>query len=233
MKKKIFLGTIIVLVVFLGGAGWWYYDHLQIVKSPERVVKSFYDKWLSYEGNPLADRLYQNNRLMTPEFAKVIDRLAGDFVQSGIDPILCAEGKPISFELKPMVSTDELSTIGLVEKFSATEKTVMVDLVKTGEAWAIDSIRCESMVGGRSSNSTLSAPAETLVGDYIKTNINMLSPKPAVLGGKFYVTSISFSDNETALVKYEDGHVALEAEVKFTIGDMEEVQILQFAVLNQ
>lgn len=56
--------------------------------------------------------------------------------------------------------------------------------------------------------------------EYIRDNINELSPEKAVLGGTFYVTDIKFNDN-TAIVDYEDGHIALRAyvEFKFSGGD--------------
>ena len=47
---------------------------------------------------------------------------------------------------------------------------------------------------------------------YLRQNISTLSPESAVLGGTFYVTSITWLDDESVLVEYEDGHIALKAE---------------------
>jgi hypothetical protein len=47
---------------------------------------------------------------------------------------------------------------------------------------------------------------------YLRQNISLLSPESAVLGGTFYVTSVTWSDDGLALVEYEDGHIALKAE---------------------
>lgn len=45
---------------------------------------------------------------------------------------------------------------------------------------------------------------------YIRSHISELSTENAVLGGTFYVTDIEWQNNGTALVSYEDGHIALQ-----------------------
>jgi hypothetical protein len=45
---------------------------------------------------------------------------------------------------------------------------------------------------------------------YIRANVNNLSPTPAVLGGTFVVTDIEWEDDTTAIVSYEDGHIAMK-----------------------
>ncbi|MBN2854103.1 hypothetical protein JXK06_01040 [Patescibacteria group bacterium] len=52
--------------------------------------------------------------------------------------------------------------------------------------------------------------------NYLKENISNFSPAEAVLGGTFYITEINWSeDGSVAQIKYEDGHIALEAEALF------------------
>lgn len=63
---------------------------------------------------------------------------------------------------------------------------------------------------------------------FLKDNISTLSPDKEVLGGKFYVTSISWLGSDKALIEYEDGHIALKAEVIFTRG----LEIASFSVLE-
>jgi len=58
-----------------------------------------------------------------------------------------------------------------------------------------------------------------LVDAYIRENIGTLSPEPAVLGGSYYVTELSYLDADTALVLYEDGHVVHTAEMDFSVSD--------------
>lgn len=58
---------------------------------------------------------------------------------------------------------------------------------------------------------------QELVSEYISENISDLSPEEAVLGGSFYLTGIRFTDDNTAVIDYEDGHIALNAAVKFSV----------------
>lgn len=73
---------------------------------------------------------------------------------------------------------------------------------------------------------------ETAVRDYIKKNISTLSPVEAVLGGKFYVTSISFTGPDSCAVNYEDGHISLTANASFKINSSGSVEISSFKVVE-
>lgn len=66
---------------------------------------------------------------------------------------------------------------------------------------------------------------------YIRAHVSELSPTPAVLGGTFYVTDIEWEDDDTAVVSYEDGHVALRGrtEIREENGD---VTVGTFTVLE-
>ncbi len=67
--------------------------------------------------------------------------------------------------------------------------------------------------------------------DYIKEHISELSPEKEILGGKFYVTEIHFNDH-IGIVKYEDGHIALEAEFHFTIDPFGRIKITDFKIIK-
>lgn len=78
------------------------------------------------------------------------------------------------------------------------------------------------------------APAVAyLVRAYLEKNISSLSPEKEVLGGKFYLTNLEFSDNQTAVVSFEDGHNAFVGLFKFTINEPEQVESLGFEILNK
>lgn len=51
--------------------------------------------------------------------------------------------------------------------------------------------------------------------NYLIENISELSPIKEVLGGTFYITGFSWSNENEVSVQYEDGHIALEADVLF------------------
>jgi len=70
------------------------------------------------------------------------------------------------------------------------------------------------------------------VENYIRNNISNLSEEKAVLGGTFYVTKIIFFDSGRALVNYEDGHIALVALTKYSVGNDQKVNITSFKNLS-
>ncbi len=58
---------------------------------------------------------------------------------------------------------------------------------------------------------------QNLVVKYLENNISELSPEKEVLGGKFYLTSIDFVSDNQAVATYEDGHIALTANIIFSV----------------
>lgn len=81
-------------------------------------------------------------------------------------------------------------------------------------------------------DTSLSPAKQNMVAEYIRENINELSPDKAVLGGTFMVESIDFEDPNNCTVAYEDGHIALSAEVNFDILPSNEIVINSFQVKN-
>lgn len=71
---------------------------------------------------------------------------------------------------------------------------------------------------------------EELVEEYVKNHIHDLSPEREVLGGTFYVTKITFGAPGTAVVAYEDGHIALVADITYTVSGAHDVTITNFNV---
>jgi len=77
----------------------------------------------------------------------------------------------------------------------------------------------------------LTLDEQSMVEQYLRNNISQLSPTKEVLGGKFYITQVSFTGNDRVAVDYEDGHIALRAEVVFTITNGQ-VTVKTFNLLN-
>jgi hypothetical protein len=50
--------------------------------------------------------------------------------------------------------------------------------------------------------------------EYIKENIENISPIDPVLGGNWYVTDMSFGSGNSIIVSYEDGHIAATAAIE-------------------
>jgi len=70
----------------------------------------------------------------------------------------------------------------------------------------------------------------TTIDEYLREHISELSPASAVLGGTFYVTSVRRTSDTTAVVQYEDGHIALTADVKFQTTQSNGIVVEDFVV---
>lgn len=69
---------------------------------------------------------------------------------------------------------------------------------------------------------------------YVTQNISELSPIKETMGGTFYVTEIEVEPGERkGTVKYEDGHMAYEADFTYTSNDRTGHSITSFVVRNQ
>lgn len=70
--------------------------------------------------------------------------------------------------------------------------------------------------------------------EFLRSNISDISPEKEVLGGKFYLTNIEWVNDQTAIIEYEDGHIALkaEAELAFTDETKSQVQVERFEMME-
>lgn len=80
-------------------------------------------------------------------------------------------------------------------------------------------------------NSLMGDEAQSWVLEYLKAHISELSPQKEVLGGKFYITKITFENSGNAVVEYEDGHIALKAHVSFILDGGKNVEVLKWDML--
>lgn len=78
----------------------------------------------------------------------------------------------------------------------------------------------------------LTLEEQEIISNYLEGNISELSPEKEVLGGKFYITSIDFLSNQKLIIEYEDGHIALKAEIDFEYLDSENIVIENFKIVN-
>ena len=76
-------------------------------------------------------------------------------------------------------------------------------------------------------------PEQNLIKDYINNNLSELSPEKEVLGGKFYLTNIEFLKDKQATIKYEDGHTALTADIKYELGYKQNLAITEFNIIKE
>lgn len=68
--------------------------------------------------------------------------------------------------------------------------------------------------------------------EYLKNNISTLSPEKEVLGGTYYVTKFTDTDNNSGIVEYEDGHNAYKAKVFYSMDAKRGIQINSFEIIE-
>ncbi len=75
--------------------------------------------------------------------------------------------------------------------------------------------------------------ARHLFEQYIRANISSVSPIKEVLGGKFHITNIAFKDDNNTILRYEDGHISIKANVQFELDSDRKIKIIKFDAKEQ
>lgn len=78
---------------------------------------------------------------------------------------------------------------------------------------------------------TESIDQKAIASAYFSEHLTELSPTPAVLGGTFFVTHLSFPKDGEAVIEYEDGHIALMAKATYTM-EGKEVRVTSFQLFT-
>lgn len=233
MEKKNFISVLLTVAVasaaIIGGAYALNYMRETESSTPEQAAKQFFADWIGYEGNPLSDRHYAASGLASQEFVDKVDAIVAGFDKGGFDPILCAQDFPEEIKFTNLALEGDKASVAIEKIYSGNSRMAEVHLVRQASKWLVDDIICEEGQGGEDGlNSGVSPAIQNQVGDYIRENINELSPEKPQLGGKFYITSIRFTGARTCIVDYEDGHIALTAEAAFNVPSAQEVEIESF-----
>lgn len=93
--------------------------------------------------------------------------------------------------------------------------TVIVAALIIWGAIALARNQSERRASTNTATSTLETSGQsTSIEQYVRNNINELSPASTSLGGTFYVTEIQ-TNNGTGTVSYEDGHNAYTADFTY------------------
>jgi hypothetical protein len=230
MKNKTLTATVVILgLIATVGSVYALRDKTIFTDPPGQVVLNFYEDWVEYDGNPIVDRIYNESELVTDNFKTETDNIIDSFDKGGYDPVLCAQDVPSGVEVSNVSIDGSNAMITLKEYFGGSDRIIEVAMEKDGfKGWKIDDIICQE--GENEADNNISENIKNLVSEYIRNNIAELSPVDPVLGGNFYVTSINFNAPNEGIVDYEDGHMALQAEVQFQVPSAEEVVIEKFEV---
>ena len=107
-------------------------------ESAEQIVQAFYDEYLSYNGNPLINRVYQDNEYISSTLEKELDSLLDEGLR--FDPVLCAQDRPNSVTAKPATYDGGQATVMVETSFNTT---IEVQLSASEGVWKITAFTCQ------------------------------------------------------------------------------------------
>jgi spore germination protein GerM len=114
--------------------------------TPAEQVNQFYNDWISYPGNPVQGRRYDDPDRLTAEF---IQRLDNTIARGNlrVDPILCAQNKPTSITIGDTTTNADTASVIVQTNLatgpdSATTHNVQVELVQQDGQWLIADVIC-------------------------------------------------------------------------------------------
>lgn len=199
--------SIIVVVVLLGIAGYYFRGYL------------FTSQVAPAQNAPATPQVF------TPEINKGIDKFIFNRI-AVLSPVAAATGTKF--------------TVSSIEHTGPGETQVVYsDTTATYTAKGVFSLESSKNLNIVSFDLVpTSTPVEPLdeglqlAEDYIKAHLSELSPEKEVLGGKFYITKITFENAGNAVVEYEDGHIALRAHVSFMVDGGKNVEVLKWEMLS-
>jgi hypothetical protein len=83
---------------------------------------------------------------------------------------------------------------------------------------------------GTSAGRAITQAERSAVETHIREHISELSSQKEVLGGKYYITKITFLSGRSGTVEYEDGHIAHVADFTYVLGEAHQVVITSFTL---
>ncbi|MBK8901533.1 MAG: DUF3828 domain-containing protein [Anaerolineaceae bacterium] len=117
--------------------------------NPVAVTQAFYDWYLAYIGdrgsenfrNPLVDKAYHGNPLLTADFIARVDETLASFAGGGYDPFLLAQDIPNDlFSTWAMISGDVARVTVLRNWGPPNMDAIFTHLKRDGDVWRIDNI---------------------------------------------------------------------------------------------
>jgi hypothetical protein len=131
-------------------------DHGEIYESVAQqnvmaieVVQSFYDWYLSYPGNVVAEGAYRSSEHLTEPFIEKVDEIVASFERGGYDPFLCAQDIPGDLLVGDEVTRSGDAATIVVQKvwnpgteYESTNDAVVELQMMDGE-WKISDIVCK------------------------------------------------------------------------------------------
>lgn len=101
-------------------------------------------------------------------------------------------------------------------------------LFRRAAAFSLLALSLSACTASLSDQSDFRAYAES----YIRANINDISTRSPVAGGRFEVKDIEWIDDDTVRISFEDGHIALKGTVDVQMNDTNIVAVSRFRIEN-
>ncbi|MGD9029403.1 MAG: DUF3828 domain-containing protein [Anaerolineae bacterium] len=141
------LGVLMVLAVIVSGCASVRALAGGKTAAPEEVVESFYDWYLQYPGNVIADGAHRSSQYLTEGFVEKVDAGVASFEKGGYDPFLCAQDVPGDLIVGEAEVSGNQARVTVQEVWNpGTEfefvKEVVVELEMMGGGWTIANIIC-------------------------------------------------------------------------------------------
>jgi uncharacterized protein YceK len=148
-KSCVFIGLSLTMVLTLILSGCAPVRSVLRAKgaAPEAVVESFYDWYLQYPGNVIADGAHRSSQYLTEGFVGKVDAVVASFEKGGYDPFLCAQDVPGDLVVGEAEMSGNQARVAVQEVWNpGTEaefvKEVVVELEIMGGAWRIANVIC-------------------------------------------------------------------------------------------
>ena len=141
------LGLLMVLTIIVSGCAPVRALTRAKTAAPEEVVERFYDWYLQYPGNVIADGAHRSSQYLTEGFVEKVDTVVASFEQGGYDPFLCAQDVPGDLIIGDAEVSGNQATVTVQEVWNpGTEvefvREVVVELEMMGGGWRISNIIC-------------------------------------------------------------------------------------------
>ncbi|MGC9468903.1 MAG: hypothetical protein ACP5HS_09965 [Anaerolineae bacterium] len=147
-------------------------------ENPGEAVLAFYDWYLSYPGNVVADKAYRESPMVVAALAGEVDVLVASFDRGGYDPFLCAQNLPGEINVGTVTVSGDSAVVSVSTDLEGHTFTVELAASESGD-WLITDITCGSGVGagGVPTEGTLPADEAPEADDAVA------EPEPAMGGG--------------------------------------------------
>ena len=112
-------------------------------RTPEQVAGDFFDWYIHYPGNAIADQQYLGFGLfLTQRLIDEIEETVAGFEGGGFDPVLYAQDVPMGVSVGQAEVTGQEATLNVYTTFPG--HVLDVTLQKDGALWRIDRIACST-----------------------------------------------------------------------------------------